>query len=301
MDGLEVVVTGIKLSHPIMNASGVLASTPEGVARLIDAGVSAVVTKTLTKEPREGYKTPITIPLPIGLLNAVGLANPGIEAVGKLVETGHSLGKPVIVSIGGRDPEEFLYLAEKALEAGADALELNLSCPHTPGYGVDAAKTIKTIKEVVKNTASISNKPVWAKLGYSRLLVKEAGAALEAGASALVLINTIPGMKIDVYALKPILSHGYGGLSGPAIHPIAVYSIYTVYREYKPEIIGAGGAVDWESAIELLAAGAKAVQIATAFHLKGYNIIKEIINGIKQYLKQTKRKNITEIIGSATK
>ncbi len=296
---LEAVVSGIRLKHPIMNASGILGSNTGGILRLIESGVSAVVTKTLTPEPREGYLPPITIPLGECMLNAVGLANPGIDAVNELVRTIHGHGLPAIVSIGGRNAGEFVALAVKAEEAGADALELNMSCPHTPGYGVDASKTIEAVKNIVSGVKSVTSTPVWVKLGYSRLLLREAGAALSAGADALVLINTIPGMVIDVYTGNPILTNRFGGLSGKCIHPVAVYSVYMVYREYQCEIVGVGGVQDWRTAVELIEAGAKALQIATAFYTKGYGIVHEILAGLTGFLEEINAKNITELVGLA--
>lgn len=296
---LEVVVSGIRLRHPVMNASGLLGSNTEGILRLVESGVSAVVTKTLTLEPREGYLPPITIPLGECMLNAVGLANPGIDAVGELVRAIHDCGLPAIVSIGGRNADEFIALAVKAEEAGADALELNMSCPHTPGYGVDVSKTIEAIKNIVSGVKSVTNIPVWVKLGYSRLLLRKAGTALSAGADALVLINTVPGMVIDVYSGKPILTNRFGGLSGKCIHPVAVYSIYMVYREYRCEIVGVGGVQDWKTAIELIEAGAKALQVATAFYTKGYGIVYEILSGLTSFLEEINVKNITELVGLA--
>ena len=292
-------ISGLKLSNPIMNASGVLASTPEGVVRLIFSGVSAIVTKTLTVNPRENYGTPIIVPLPYGLINAVGLANPGIKASYELVRAGHKMGKPVIVSIGGRNDKEFQYLAEVALDAGADAIELNLSCPHTEGYGLDAASSKEVIRKIVSAVSSISSKPVWAKLGFSPSIVELCEAVLESGARVLVLINTIPAMKIDVFVKKPVLSHGYGGLSGPAIHPIAVYSVYKVYEELQCEIIGCGGVTSWIDVIEFLLAGARGVQMATAFYMKGYDVVGEIISGIEEYLVKMGYNDISEIIGLA--
>lgn len=296
---LSVSVTGIELRHPVMNASGILGDSVEGIRRLIGSGVSAVVTKTLTLEPREGYLPPILVPLEYGLLNAVGLANPGIDYVETLVREAHSSGLPIVVSIGGMDSDEFHVLAVKAFESGADALELNLSCPHTPGYGVDTASTLSTLKAVADSVKSVTTKPVWAKLGYSRSILDEAGALLEKGIDALVLINTIPGMSIDVYARKPILTNRYGGLSGPAIHPVAVYTVYTVYREYRTHIVGAGGVLDWVSALELILAGARAVQVGTGFYVKGLRVVEEILDGIREYMDKTGAKSLEELVGSA--
>ncbi|ADI31354.1 dihydroorotate dehydrogenase [Staphylothermus hellenicus] len=296
---LTTSVTGIVFKHPVMNASGILAASINGVRILAKTGVAGIVTKTLTLEPREGYLPPITIPLDYGLLNAVGLANPGIDAVNVLVEEIHRYGLPAIVSIGGRDPGEFQVLAEKALDAKPEALELNLSCPHTPGFGVDAAATDKALKHIALNVSSISSIPVWGKLGFSRRIVRESEILLSNGVDAVVLINTLPGMFIDVYVGKPVLTHGYGGLSGPAIHPVAVYSVYKVYEELGAEIIGVGGVVDWKTCVELLLAGAKAVQIGTGFYMVGYDIVHNILDGVKKYMEEKGFSRISDIIGYA--
>ncbi|MET1160349.1 MAG: dihydroorotate dehydrogenase PyrD [Thermoprotei archaeon] len=297
MADLSVEVSGIKLKHPVMNASGVLASSTEGVARLAKAGVSAIVTKTLTREPLRGYKPPIVIPIGCsGLLNAVGLENPGIEYLPELVKTASNYGVPIIASIAGRSVEEYTYLAGKAEEYGVNAIEVNLSCPNVKGYGLHAEIPLREVVESVKSTVSI---PVWAKLGYSPDIVRAAGKVLDGGADVLVLINTLPGMVIDVYTMKPVLSNKTGGLSGQPIHPVMVYTVYSVYREYGCEIIGVGGITDWVSAIETILAGARAIQIATAFYLKGFGIVREIISGINQYMEEIGVKKLSELIGKA--
>jgi len=148
----------------------------------------------------------------------------------------------------------------------------------------------------VKSTVKI---PVWAKLGYTREIVSEAGRVLAAGANALVLINTIPAVVIDVYARKPVLTNITGGLSGPPIHPVTLYAVYSVYREYRCEIIGVGGVVDWVSALDTILAGARAVQIATGFYLKGYGVVREILTGIVKYMEESGVKSIEELVGAA--
>lgn len=299
MASLETSLSGIKLRHPVMNASGLLVTLPESIDKLADAGVSAIVTKTLTREPREGYRPPIIVPLRQGLLNAVGLANPGIDVVEKLVRKGHEHGLPVITSLSGRNVGEFTYIAERAIDAGADALELNLSCPHTPGYGRDLASDLYLLKNIVSSVKSISSKPVWVKLGYSDHLIKIAGVVIDAGADALVLINTLPAMAIDVFIGSPILSNKFGGLSGAAIHPIAVYCVYSVYKEYGIDIIGVGGVYSWIDAVEFTMAGARAVQLATAVYLKGIDVFREIVSGIRYFLEDMGYRSIDEIVGMA--
>ncbi|ABM80133.1 dihydroorotate dehydrogenase PyrD [Hyperthermus butylicus] len=299
MAGLAVRVAGLTLRHPVMNASGILGSHPEGVKLLVDAGVSAVVTKSFTVEPREGYPTPIAVPLPYGLLNAVGLSNPGIDGISVVVEEARRAGLPVVVSIAGSSEDEFSRLASAAEEAGADAIEVNLSCPHAKGMGREIGIEPRLVYSVVSATASVTRIPVIAKLGYVDRLVEAVGKALEAGARAVTLINTLPAMMIDVYAMKPVLGNLVGGLSGPAIHPVAVRAIYEVYREYRIDIIGAGGVEDWRTAAELVLAGARAVQVGTALVTRGLRVIGEIVQGLERYMEEVGVESIEELVGAA--
>jgi len=293
---LEVEVTGLKLKHPVMNASGVLATSVEGVRKLVEAGVSAVVTKTTTLQPREGYQPPIVIPLGCGLVNAVGLQNPGPRGLCEVIGEAKRAGVPAVASIGGSSVEEYAELAALAEECGADAVELNLSCPNVPGFGAKAGVSQERVVESVKSTVKI---PVWAKLSYTREIVSEAGRVLAAGADALVLINTIPALVIDVYARKPVLTNITGGLSGPPIHPVMLYTVYSIYREHRCEIIGVGGVVDWASALDTILAGARAIQIATGFYLKGYSVVSEVLTGIVKYMEEIGAKSIEELVGAA--
>jgi len=293
---LEITVTGLKLRHPLMNASGILASSGEGALKLIEAGVSAVVTKTITLEPREGYNPPVVIPVGFGLVNAIGLSNPGLSGLREIIDVVKKHSLPVVVSISGRDVDEFVKLASSAEDYGADAIELNLSCPNVRDYGLYISTYMKAIIRDVKGSVNI---PVWAKLGFSPRIVEEAGMALESGADALVLINTIPAVVIDVYVKKPVLSNVFGGLSGPPIHPIMLYAVYSVYREYRCEIIGVGGVVDWISAVDTILAGARALQIGTGFYLKGFKVVENILSGIVKYMEDTGVSRLEDLVGAA--
>ena len=298
---LNIDVAGIKLEHPVMNASGILGSTYNDIAVLARAGFAAFVTKSFTREKREGYGTPIAVPISetLSLLNAVGLENPGLEGLVELLDSCKIFGKPIIVSIAGSSPEEFVEIAVVAEEHGATAVELNLSCPHVRGRGLEIGASPSAVREIVGVVSSSINIPVIVKLGLVDRLVEVASAALEAGARALTLINSVKAMKIDIYAAKPILGNRVGGLSGKAIHPIAVRAVYEVYRELKPDIIGVGGVFSWEDAIELIMAGARAVQIGTAIIYYGPEIVREIVEGMKRFLEQQGFRSIEEIVGYA--
>ena len=284
-----------------MNASGILGNTPAGIRRLWLMGFSGIVTKTITPNPRKGFPPPIIVELPTGgFINAVGLANPGKSAVKHLVKSGRELGIPIVVSIAGRDTVDFIEVAIEAEDAGASGVELNLSCPHTEGYGSELGVDPGKVYEVVKEVASSIRIPVIAKLGVSDRVLVSSGKALEAGAQALAVINTVKVILIDIYTLKPVLSAKYGGMSGPPIHPIAVRVVYDIYREYSPDIIGVGGVINWQTAAELILAGAKGLQVGTGAIIN-LGIVKEVTEGLKKWLREIGFSNIIEVVGMAHK
>jgi dihydroorotate dehydrogenase (NAD+) catalytic subunit len=238
-----------------------------------------------------------------GFVNAVGLANPGAREASKLVRLiKDSLGgAPVIASAAGSSVEEFLEVSALLEDGGADAVELNLSCPHFRGGGIELGQDPNLVGETVKNVAGSLKVPVIAKLGLSDRLVDSAVKALGGGARALTLINSVKAIKIDVYTKKPVLSNKVGGLSGPAIHPIAVRAVYDVYRETGADIIGVGGVRDWETAVELILAGARAVQVGAMLLEKGELIVAEIIRGIEKYLWVEGIQSVRDLVGLAHK
>jgi dihydroorotate dehydrogenase (NAD+) catalytic subunit len=299
---LEIDIAGLRLKHPVMNASGILGAYREHVDRLVSYGVSAIVTKTITPKPREGYNPPIIVELPTGgLLNAVGLENPGKNIVKELVLEAKKHSMPIIVSIGGRNEEEFTEVAIEADVCGADAVELNLSCPHAKGYGIEVGSDPNLVYNVVKTVSSAIKIPTIAKLGLCDKVVDSATKALEAGAKALTLINTIKAMYIDVYTAKPFLTNIFGGLSGPPIHPIAVRVVYEVYRETKAEIIGCGGIYDWVTAAEMILAGARAIQIGTALMKNPREVVENIVKGLRKWLRTLSLRSVEQAIGLAHK
>ncbi len=295
-----MIVGRVRVEPPVMNASGVVASSAAGAIKVEKAGAGAVVTKTFTLRPRRGNKAPMVVPYLGGLINSVGLANPGIGGIREYVEEYRRLGGtlPIVVSVGGETPEEFGKLAAEAAEAGADAVELNMSCPNVSWTASweDIASVVKESVEAAK-TAGI---PVWVKLGYGKGLMREVKAAVEVGADAVVLINTIPAMLIDVWAMRPVLGGVTGGLSGAPIRPIAVKAVWDAYREFggSVDIVGVGGVDGWEAAAEFVLAGAKAVQVGTALSLSGLDIIKEVVEGLISYSRKV-GKPLEELVGAA--
>ncbi len=300
---VEVLISGLRLKHPVMVGSGVLGDRPELINRLIREGEpAAVVTKTLTKDVREGYLPPIIVELGCNsYLNAVGLANPGIKVVKELVSIGVKYDTPIVVSVAGSSVEEFAELAVIADEAKASAVELNLSCPHVKGLGAELGRDPQTTYEVVKNVSSAIKIPTWVKLGPWDNVIDVSGKSLEAGANVLVLVNTLRGMKIDIYSGRPVLTARIGGLSGHALHPIAIRVVYEVFKEFKCDIVGVGGVFNYETAIEFILAGAKAVQLVSALINNPPSIIKEIVSLIKSYMSEINVRRVDELVGLSHK
>lgn len=297
---LGTEIGGLSLRHPIMNASGILGYLPEHASIMVSWDVSAVVSKTFTREPREGYNPPIMVKIRGGnLINAVGLSNPGIEGLESFVSSVKRFGVPVIVSVGGRDTFEFVDVAIAAEASGSDAVELNMSCPHFEGGGIELGRDPAVVYNVVREVSSVIRIPVIVKLGIADRLVEAASKSLEAGAKALTLINTVRSMFIDVYTLKPVLSNVYGGLSGRSIHPVAVWAVYSVYRETSADIIGVGGVFTWRDAAEFILAGARAVQIGTALVYREGRIVNKILRGLRLWLKELGLSSIRDVIGAS--
>ncbi len=292
----------MKLEHPVMNASGVLGARVADALELVEAGVSALVTKSFTRERREGNPTPIIVPVEAGYVNSVGLANPGVGGLRELLVNLRSRGvsKPVIVSIAAATPREAEELVEVAVDSGAAGIEVNLSCPHAKGRGLEIGYDRRASREVVEAAVSAARgRPVWVKLGLVDHLPERAAELIEAGARAVTLINTLRAMVIDIYARKPVLGGVVGGLSGKAIHPVAVRAVYDTYCEYGLDVIGVGGVYEWRDAVELMVAGARAVQVGTAIFDRGLSVIREIIRGLRGYLDMVGASSVVEIIGSA--
>ena len=295
---LTTELAGIKLRNPTMLAAGILGISSSLLKRVYDIGAGCVITKSIGPDPRSGYLNPCIVEVTGGYLNAMGLPNPGIkEFLAELSEL-NQLQVPTIVSIFGDDAPQFAEIA-KAVEAkGAMAIELNISCPHADVSSIGISPEItKRVVKAVKNAVSI---PIFAKLTPNVTDIIEIAMAAEyAGADGLTAINTVRAMAIDIHSKTPILSNKYGGLSGPAIKPIAIRCIYDIYENVKIPIIGVGGIISWQDAIEFFLAGASAIQIGTGIKYRGLTIFQEICKGIEQYLEEKNYSNLSEVIGVA--
>jgi len=297
---LEVEVAGLRLRNPTVLASGVLGVSASLAKRVEEAGAGAFTTKTVTREPRRGYMNPTFVVLEHGYLNAVGLANPGIEHFcQELREMRESLSIPVILSVGGGSAEELVEVARRGVECGAQAVELNVSCPHVRGMGVELGHRADEVAGAVGEIRRLGV-PVLVKLSVHHDYIRLAEACLDSGASGFTAINTVRGMAIDIYARKPVLSNVYGGYSGPAIRPIAVRVVYELYEAFPGvPIIGVGGVDGWEAALELILAGASAVGVGSAIAEKDLAIFEEIVRGLKEYMEREGFSSIKELVGLA--
>ncbi len=295
---LEANVAGLKLRPPLILTAGILGITAEIMVR-VSEHLGAVTTKSIGARRREGYLNPVVCPLPYGLLNAVGLPNPGIEYFEHVIREFKRLSrKPIIVSVIGSESPE--YVASRAEEAGADAIELNVSCPHAGGL-LELGADVNQVRRLVRDLKSILSVPLFVKLSPN---VQEIGRVAEAcekaGADGITAINTVRAVKIDLLSKKPMFESIYCGLSGAAIHPIAVRCVYEIYERVSIPIIGVGGVVDWKTAVELMLAGASAVGLGTAL-MHGIGVAKEIADGILRYMRAEGFRSVSEMVGLAHK
>ncbi len=291
---------GIKLPNPTILASGILGVSGEIMIRAGRAGAGAVVSKSFNIKGREGYRNPSFIEVPGGFLNALGIPNPGMEEMREEIHTASKAGIPVIASVFGFDAEEFASAAEMGEKGGAIAVELNVSCPHVKEVGVEIGQRPKVVAEVTRAVKDRVRIPVFVKLSPNVADVTEvAKVARAAGADAITAVNTALGMAIDVDSGYPVLGGVVGGLSGPALHPIAVRAVYQIKRAVNVPIIGVGGIQDWRGAVEMLMAGASAIQIGSAVTTRGLEIFRDVTTGMAKFLELKGLSGIRDIVGSA--
>jgi dihydroorotate dehydrogenase (NAD+) catalytic subunit len=291
-----------KLKNPTILASGILGVTASSLIRVAKFGAGAVTTKSIGPEKREGHKNPVVAVLDNGMLNAVGLSCPDInEAIDELGIAVKKSAVPVIASIYGRTIAEFGDVAEKISKADPDFIEANISCPNVEDefgmpFGCNPEIAAKVV-ETIKNSSKI---PLIVKLTPNVPDIRIIAEAVEnSGADAISAINTIPGMLINIETGKPVLSNKTGGLSGPAIKPIAIRCVYDIYETVDIPIIGIGGIQTGRDAIEMMMAGASAVGIGTGVMNRGMGIFRDVCNEIGGFMKKNNYSRLEELIGEA--
>ena len=297
--GLSVDLAGMRLINPTMLASGILGYSAEPLAEIAKRGCGGVVTKSVCLKPRIGYANPTIVEAGVGLINAMGLPNPGIdEYAEELSEMKSTLPIPVVASVFGFSAAEYVVVSKKAVRAGVDGVELNVSCPHVRDTGSELGQDPRLLSKVVRAVKAAVDKPVLVKLTPNVTSVVELARTAERdGADALTIMNTVKAMAIDVETGMPILANQVGGLSGPAVKPIAVRHVFDVYETVEIPILGCGGIGDWRDAVEFLLAGASAVQIGTAVAMRGVGVFGEVVRGIRTYMRKKGLRSVGEIVG----
>jgi dihydroorotate dehydrogenase (NAD+) catalytic subunit len=295
---LSVNIAGIKFDNPVIMASGTYGFGKEYSEYLDLNALGGISVKGLTLKERKGNPSPRIAETPAGILNSVGLQNPGVEAF-----TLHDLpflkkfDTKIIANIAGNTIEEYCQMAEILGDTAIDAIELNVSCPNVKAGGLAFGTSPKLIEEITSTVKKYCKQPLIVKLTPNVADIKSMALAAEAaGADGISLINTILGMAIDIHKRKPILANNFGGLSGPAVKPIAVRMVYEAAHTVKIPVIGMGGISSSEDAIEFLLAGATAVMVGTANFVNPIVPI-DILNGIEDYLKRYNYNNIYSVIG----
>jgi len=268
--------------------------------RMSDCGAGAIVTKSIGMQPKEGYANPTLLELEFGLLNAMGLPNPGIELYGQEIKKLKKSKTPIIGSIFGANTKEFVALATKMEQYGAAAVELNVSCPHAKRYGLEVGCDTTLLQTIVSSVKKQIHIPVFVKVSPNVVNIVEIAQAAEKGnADAIVAINTVKGMKIDLEIAQPILANKTGGYSGKAIKPIGVRCVYDIAQNVKIPVIGVGGITTGDDAIEYFMAGASAVQIGSAVYYRGPDVFKSVCNEISVWMDDHGYKKITDLVGAA--
>ena len=296
---LNVNLAGVALKNPVMTASGTFGSGEE-FSEFVDLNaLGAVVTKGVANVPWEGNPTPRVAEVYGGMLNAIGLQNPGIDLfIKRDIPFLKKFDTKIIVNVCGKSTADYCETVERLSDEPVDLLEINISCPNVKEGGIAFGQDAKHVEAITKEIKKYSKQPVIMKLSPNVTDITEMAKAAEAGgADALSLINTLTGMKIDIQKRRFALANKTGGLSGPAIHPIAVRMVYQTAQAVNLPIIGMGGILTAEDAIEMMLAGACAVSVGTAnFH--NPMITKEITEGIKAYLREQNISDVNDLVGA---
>ena len=299
MKNLKVTIAGVELNNPVMTASGTFGSGAE-YSEFVDLNrLGAVVTKGVANVPWPGNPTPRVAEVYGGMLNAIGLQNPGIEVFRKRdIPFLRQFDTKIVVNVCGRSREDYCEVVEKLGEEPVDLLEINISCPNVKEGGIAFGQNPKSVEEITAAVKKVAKQPVIMKLSPNVTDITETAKAAEAGgADALSMINTLTGMKIDIHRQMFVLANKTGGLSGPAVKPVAVRMVYQAANAVKIPIIGMGGIQNAEDALEFILAGATAVSVGTANFVNPTATI-DVIDGIQAYMEKYGVKDIHELIGA---
>lgn len=298
MTDLSVNLCGVQLKNPVIAASGTYAYGKEFSPYLSLEELGGISLKALTAAPRQGNAPTRIIETPSGILNCVGLQNPGVDAFlqDELPRLAHS-GTALIANVSGSTVEEYCTVITKLQGAAIDLIELNISCPNVKEGGVAFGARPEAVHQVVKAAKACAQQPMLVKLTPNVTDIREiALAAQEAGADGLSMINTLTGMVIDVHTRRPILSNITGGLSGPAVRPVAVRMVYQAAQVVHIPIVGMGGILTGEDAVQFLLAGATAVMVGTG-NLVSPTACRTVADGIKAYMEQYCIEKVTDLVG----
>ena len=297
----EVKIAGVTFKNPVMTASGTFGSGME-YSDFVDLNrLGAVVTKGVANVPWEGNPTPRVAEVYGGMLNAIGLQNPGIDVfIERDLAFLNKYDTNVIVNICGKTVEDYLEVVERLSDTDVSMLEINVSCPNVKEGAIAFGQKVDSLYDITSQIKKKAKQPVIMKLSPNVTDITELAKAAEAaGADALSMINTITGMKIDIHRKKFVLANRTGGMSGPAVKPVAVRMVYQTAQAVKIPIIGMGGIGSAEDAIEFLLAGASAVAVGAMNFVNPYTTV-EVVEGIEAYMKQYGIENVTELVGAVT-
>lgn len=300
MANLSVSVAGVEFHNPLIAASGTFGFGREFAELYPLSALGGVSSKGITLLERAGNPAPRVTEAPGGMLNAVGLQNPGVEHfIREDLPWLKQQGTKIIANIAGNTPEDYCAMAERLNETDIDMVELNISCPNVKQGGVQFGTTCDGVRGITKAVRARCKKPLMVKLSPNVTDISEMALAAESeGADALSMINTLTGMRIDIRTRRPIIRNNTGGFSGPALLPIAVRMVFQTYRKVKIPIVGLGGISTWEDAVEMLLAGAAALQIGTVLFTDPKAPLK-IAAGLARFMDENGIKHISELTGAA--
>lgn len=299
MADLHVNVAGVEFSNPLIAASGTFGFGREYAEFYPLSALGGVSSKGITLKARPGNPAPRIAEAPGGMLNAVGLQNPGVDHfIREDLPWLRGQGTRIIANIAGNTPEDYCAMAEKLNDTDVDMIELNISCPNVKQGGVQFGTTCAGVSGITKAVRAHCKKPLMVKLSPNVTDISEMALAAESeGADAVSMINTLTGMRIDVRTRRPIIHNNTGGFSGPALLPIAVRMVWQTYQKVKIPIVGLGGISTWQDAVEMLLAGATALQIGTVLFTDPYAPVK-IAEGLSKFMDENGVQSVSELTGA---